>query len=270
LPWIIRSIFSRSRAATRNPGAGGLTSIGGPYYTPVGPRYLADLLGAMGGAVDTLKYAAGAFAVMRADTVRRLNRIAREHDVAVSTGGFIERVVAWGDEHVEPYLHACRSLDFDIVEVSSGFIAIAEDEFARLIERVRLAGLRAVAEVGIQRGAGGSSAPDVLERAGTIDPEAALRRAERALDAGAELIIVESEGITEQVREWRKDVPRLFAERLGIERLLFEAAEPRVFEWYIRAFGADVNLFIDHSQIVRLEALRAGAWGPAGMWGREY
>lgn len=27
-------------------------------------------------------------------------------------------------------------------------------------------------------------------------------------------------------------------------------------------------LFIDHSQIVQLEALRAGLWGTADVWGR--
>jgi hypothetical protein len=28
------------------------------------------------------------------------------------------------------------------------------------------------------------------------------------------------------------------------------------------------NLFVDHSQIVQLEALRSGIWGTKGLWGR--
>ena len=30
----------------------------------------------------------------------------------------------------------------------------------------------------------------------------------------------------------------------------------------------EVNLFVDHSQIVQLEALRRGIWGTNGLWGR--
>jgi phosphosulfolactate synthase (CoM biosynthesis protein A) len=43
-----------------------------------------------------------------------------------------------------------------------------------------------------------------------------------------------------------------------MEKLMFEAADPDVFAWYIKNYGADVNLFVDHSQIVQLECLRAG------------
>jgi len=49
---------------------------------------------------------------------------------------------------------------------------------------------------------------------------------------------------------------------------MFEAADPDVFAWYIKNYGADVNLFVDHSQIVQLECLRAGIWGTKSLWGR--
>ncbi|HJT58628.1 MAG TPA: hypothetical protein VJ761_19120 [Ktedonobacteraceae bacterium] len=29
-----------------------------------------------------------------------------------------------------------------------------------------------------------------------------------------------------------------------------------------------VNVFVDHSQIVQLECLRAGLWGTKSLWGR--
>jgi len=50
--------------------------------------------------------------------------------------------------------------------------------------------------------------------------------------------------------------------------VMFEAADPEVFAWYIKNYGPEVNLFVDHSQIVQLECLRAGIWGTAGLWGR--
>ena len=42
---------------------------------------------------------------------------------------------------------------------------------------------------------------------------------------------------------------------------MFEAADPEVFAWYIKNYGPEVNLFVDHSQIVQLECLRSGHMG---------
>ena len=80
--------------------------------------------------------------------------------------------------------------------------------------------------------------------------------------------MIESEGITENVRAWRSDVPQRFAEALGTERVMFEAADPEVFGWYVKTFGPEVNLFVDHSQVVQLECLRSGVWGTKDVWGR--
>ena len=83
-----------------------------------------------------------------------------------------------------------------------------------------------------------------------------------------DIVMIESEGITENVDPWRTDVPARLIDQLGLEKLMFEAADPDVFAWYIKNYGADVNLFVDHSQIVQLECLRAGIWGTKSLWGR--
>ena len=70
-----------------------MTEIRGPYYTPVGRRYLKDVLETMGAYVDTLKYAGGSFALMPREAVRDLNELCHEHAVEVSTGGFLEYVL---------------------------------------------------------------------------------------------------------------------------------------------------------------------------------
>ena len=81
------------------------------------------------------------------------------------------------------------------------------------------------------------------------------------------MIMIESEGITEQVREWRTDVVARIASELGLEHA-FEAADPDVFSWYVKNYGIDVNLFVDNTEIVQLERLRAGIWGTNDTWGR--
>ena len=250
------------------PRTRGLTEMRGPYYTPMGPRYLADVLETMGAYVDSLKFAGGSFALMPREAVKGLIALAHQHDVLVSTGGFIERVLAREPEHVERYIRECRELGFDILEISSGFITIPTDDWLRLVEQVQRAGLKAKPEVGIQFGAGGASLAADLEAEGQRDVGWAVRQAKRFLDAGAYLIMIESEGITENVTTWRTDAAAAIIDGLGLEKVMFEAADPDVFAWYIKNYGPDVNLFVDHSQIVQLEALRSGLWGTKSLWGR--
>ena len=75
------------------------------------------------------------------------------------------------------------------------------------------------------------------------------------------MIMIESEGITEEVASWRTDVVAEIARELGLEKVMFEAADPEVFGWYVKNYGPEVNLFVDHSQIVQLECLRRGDLG---------
>jgi len=250
------------------PRESGLTEIRGPYYSVVGRRYLEDLFETMGAYVDSLKFAGGSFTLIPEQAVRDIIELCHKHDVLVSTGGFIERVLAQGGEAVRQYVSECKKLGFDTIEISAGFVSIPTDDWLRLIELVRKSGLKAKPEVGIQFGAGGATAPAELQAEGTRDPNWAIAQAKRFLDAGADIIMIESEGITENVDPWRTDVPAKFINELGMEKLMFEAADPDVFAWYIKNYGADVNLFVDHSQIVQLECLRAGIWGTKSLWGR--
>ena len=250
------------------PRSHGVTEIRGPYYAPVGRRYLEDVLETMGDWVDTLKYAGGSFCLMPRESVRTLNELCHEHAVEVSTGGFLEHVLTQRGDAVDRYLEECRELGFDVVEISSGFVTLPLDDLVGLTRAVRKAGLKPKPEVGIQFGAGGASTIDALEAEGTRDVGYAIELAKRHLDAGAHMIMIESEGITEQVREWRTDVVARIASDLGLEHVMFEAAEPEVFTWYVKNYGIDVNLFVDHSQIVQLECLRAGIWGTHDTWGR--
>jgi phosphosulfolactate synthase (CoM biosynthesis protein A) len=260
--------FLRLNERPAKPRGRGVTEIRGPYYTPLGRHQLADVLETMGTYIDTLKYAGGSFALMPRDVVRALNELCHDHEVEVSTGGFLEYVLTQRGDAVARYLEECRELGFDIVEISSGFVTLPVDDLVRLTKVVRTAGLKAKPEVGIQFGAGGASTVEALEAEGTRDVGQALELAKRHLEAGAHMLMIESEGITEQVREWRTDVVARIVAELGLERVMFEAADPDVFTWYIKNYGIDVNLFVDHSQIVQLECLRAGIWGTHDTWGR--
>ncbi len=260
--------FIRMNDRGGKPRSRGITEIRGPYYTPMGTRYLQDVLETMGAYVDALKFAGGSFSLMPRKAVRDLIDLAHAHNVLVSTGGFIEYVLTQGREAVRRYIEECKGLGFDIIELSTGFITIPTDDWLRLVEQVAKAGMKPKPEVGIQYGAGGASAAADLAAEGVRDPDYAIAQARRLLEAGAYMIMVESEGITENVQSWRTDIVTKFVDGLGLERVMFEAADPDVFSWYIKNYGVEVNLFVDHSQIVQLECLRSGIWGTKSLWGR--
>src|SRR5699024_7153068 len=246
----------------------GITEIRGPYYSMIGKRHLRDLMELAGDYVDSFKFSGGAFSLMPKQSVTDLIDVAHEYDALVSTGGFMEYVLTQGDEAVDKYIETCKDYGFDIIELSAGFITIPTDDWLRLIEKVQEAGLKAKPEVGIQFGAGGDSSIEELESEDTLDPGFAVQQIQRFIDAGAYMIQIESEGMTENAEPWRTDVPATFINELGMEKLMFEAADPEVFAWYIKNYGPEVNVFVDHSQIVQLETLRRGIWGTTSLWGR--
>jgi phosphosulfolactate synthase (CoM biosynthesis protein A) len=199
---------------------------------------------------------------MPAQALSDLLGLCHRHNVLVSTGGFLEHVLTQGAQAVDRYIQECRQVGFDIIEVSCGFITIPVDDWLRLIERVQQAGLRAKPEVGIQFGAGAATSAEELETEGTRDPQWCIKLAQTFLSAGAYQIMIRRH------HGERTDVPARIVDALGLDKVMFEAAEPDVFSWYIRNYRPEVNLFVDHSQIVQLDCLRPGIWGTDGTWGR--
>lgn len=246
----------------------GLTEIRAAYYSNFGLTYFRDILEMSGNYVDSIKFAGGSFTFMNPEKIRAMNDLAHEYGVLVSTGGFMEYVLTKGKESVKKYIEEVKSLGFDIIEISTGFISIPTSDWQRVIEEVQKAGLKAKPEIGVQFGAGGDTAAGELRQEGIQDVDYAIRQAKQFLDAGAYLIMMESEGVTENADPWRVDVPAKFINGLGLEKVMFEASDPQVFKWYIKNYGPEVNLFVDHSQLVQLEATRQGIWGTNDVWGR--
>lgn len=250
------------------PRSVGLTEVRGPIYTVIGPRYLEDLIEVMGPYIDIFKFGGAAFALMEDRLIRELIQLCHDNGIKVSTGGSIETVLRHGPEAVKAYLHEAREFEFDVVELSTGFLSMPLDDLVRLVRETAELGMMPKPEINVQFGAGGTSVEGALERMGTIDLGWAVHCAHACLEAGAPLVMLESEGVTESVTEWRTDVPARMASELGLERVMFEAADPEVYSWYVKQFGPEVNLFVDHSQIINLESLRSGLWGNGDLWGR--
>jgi phosphosulfolactate synthase (CoM biosynthesis protein A) len=102
--------FLRMNKRQSKPRTLGITEIRGPYYTPMGKRYLEDILETTGEYIDSLKFAGGSFTLMPENTLREIIDLAHNYEVIVSTGGFIEYVLTQGEEAVDQYIKTCLNL----------------------------------------------------------------------------------------------------------------------------------------------------------------
>src|SRR5215813_13309712 len=152
--------FLRTNRRETQPRSRGVTEIRGPYYAVTGRRYLDDLFEGFGGYVDILKFAGGSFTLMPGEALADIIHVCHAHDVKVSTGSFIEYVLTQGEQAIDHYLKACKTVGFDIVEISTGFVTLPVEDIVRLTRRVQEEGLLAKPEVGIQFGAGGATSAE--------------------------------------------------------------------------------------------------------------
>jgi len=258
----------------KKPRKSGIIEIRGPYYSAISYGYLKDLLNDWGDYVDGYKFAGGSMRLLSKERLGQIIQVCHANRVYVSTGGFVERVIAQGSDAVDQYLRECKRVGFDVVEVSSGLAPIPLDDKIRIVKQVQKLGMKPKPEVSLMIGAGAgthiANYESALEDLRPLDDFTA--EVEQHFDAGAEIIMVESEGLTEDLppEKWRKDVIQKLVEKFGYGKLMFEASDPPVFKWYLTTFGSDVNLFIDYSQIVEFTAWRTKLWGDKRIWqGKE-
>src|SRR4051812_47232385 len=105
--------FLRTNLRKAKPRTRGLTEIRGPYYSVIGRRYLEDLFELLEEYVDSLKFAGGSFSLMPESAVRNIIELCHDHNVLVSTGGFLEHVLVQGSDAVRQYVTECKRLGFD-------------------------------------------------------------------------------------------------------------------------------------------------------------
>lgn len=261
--------FVKLHELPQKPRKKGIVEIRGPYYAAVTYGYLKDLLEDWGEYIDGYKFAGGSMRLLRREKVRAITSLCHDYGVYVSTGGFVERVIVEGPEAVDRYIEECKELGFDVIEVSSGLAPIGLEDKVEIVKEIKRRGLKPKPEITFMIGAGaGAEVVGYGQEATYRRLDDVIREAELHLRAGAEMLMLESEGVTEGLppEKWRLREIRALIDRFGYERWMFEAAEPPVFKWYLKNVGRDVNVFIDHSQVVEFNAWRLGLWGDRSIW----
>jgi phosphosulfolactate synthase (CoM biosynthesis protein A) len=185
------------------PRTSGLTEVRGPYSSLLGPRVFEDLLELAAPYLDGVKFPGGSFTLIPRPTLRRMIELAHVHDMEVSTGGFLEWMLMKDPTMLAQFLQEARVLGFDTVEISTGYLSIAARDVAWLVEQVHDHGLTPKPEIVVWAGAGSGLGEDALTRSTGVNLARALEVGRQCLQAGAKLLMVESEGLTEDVSEWR-------------------------------------------------------------------
>ena len=253
----------------KKPREVGVIEFRGPYYAAVSYGYLKDLLDDWAFYVDGYKFAGGSMRLLPSARVKQIIQICHNHELYVSTGGFVERVIVEGGDSVDRYLEECKQLGFDVVEVSSGLASISLKDQIKIVKQVQKLGMKPKPEVSMMIGAGAGTHVAGYEAGMKLKSfDKFSEEVDSHLKAGAAMIMIESEGLTEDLpaEEWKTDVIKKLVDRFGFKNLMFEASDPPVFKWYLKNFGRNVNLFIDHSQIVEFTAWKTKLWGDPQIW----
>jgi len=133
------------------------------------------------------------------------------------------------------------------MEVAAAQVILGLDAKAQLVKQATAGGLLVFAEVG---------------RKGQNDRRAhsgwLLRQIETLMEAGAYRILVQGEGIVEDVDQIDEDLLLDIAARFDIGSIVFQAKDARAQRWFIENLGPDTNLDVESNQLITLELARRG------------
>lgn len=202
-----------------------------------------------GDVVDIVKLGWGT-ALATANLEQKLERY-REHGIPVVLGGTLTEL-AIAKDRLEELIEWVRELGLAHFEISDGTIALDHARKVELIERLAR-DFTVLSEVGSK------------DDTGAITPPYRWVEQMRAeLDAGAWKVIAEGReagtaGIFRPTGEVREGLIDEIAHHVDPHRILFDAPLKHQQVWFVRRFGAEVNLGnIAPGDVLALETLRLG------------
>jgi phosphosulfolactate synthase len=201
-----------------------------------------------GDYVDVVKLGWGT-AVATGNLKPKLDRY-RRHELPVVLGGTLTEL-AIAQNRLEQLIEWLRELELRHIEISDGTIELRHDDKLELIERL-------------------SKEFTVLSEVGSKDdtrimaPYRWVEQIESELQAGAWKVIAEAResgtaGIFRHDGEVRMGLIDEIVHAVAPELILFEAPRKDQQVWFVRRFGADVNLGnIPPEDVLSLETIRLG------------
>jgi phosphosulfolactate synthase len=228
------------------PRSGGLTHV---LDKGLGPRAWEDVLETSGVYIDVVKLGWGTAYVT--PNLRRKLEVLRDKPVVIG-GTFFE--VVYVKDKVDEYKRWLADLGLTHVEISDGTVEIPREEKLELIADLAR-DFTVLSEVG-------SKDSDV-----NFAPYLWVQWIKEELDAGAWKVITESResgtaGIFRPSGEMRTGLIDEIVNEVAFGDLIFEAPTKSAQAWFIKEFGATVNLGnIPPDEVIPLETLRLGLRG---------
>ena len=211
------------------PRATAMTSVldGG-----LGAAEARDRVAIAGEWIDVVKLGWATARLTPAAALREKIAIYRAAGIAVCSGGtFLE--IAFAQDRVREFMDGARDLGLAMVEVSNGVHPMSEAQKLRLIDCARSAGFTVWSEVG-RKDADEDARIGIDQRCAAI---------ERELEAGADKVILEAResgtvGLYDRSGTPAVEMIQRIVERVGRERLVFEAPRKEQQLWMVRTLGA--------------------------------
>ncbi len=207
------------------------------------------LIEVVGGAIDIVKLGWGtALATENLDS--KLRRY-REHEIPVVLGGTLTEL-AIAQDSLEGLLAWVRELGLAHFEISDGTIALEHERKLELISRLAEE-FTVLSEVGSKDDTGAITPPYLW-----------VEQMQKELEAGAWKVIAEGResgtaGIFRPSGEVREGLIGEIVHDVDQARIIFDAPRKEQQVWFIRRFGADVNIGnVPASEVLALETLRRG------------
>lgn len=235
--------FVRIQPRPGKPREKGLTIVAD---RGMGMNRLADVLDAGGEHIDYFKIGIGAYRLQTEDLLKRKIAALKRAKVKVFLAGDVTEA-AFQQGVSKQFYEAVKKYGADAVEVSNAQVSMSLNDKCELIRLATDAGLKVVAEAG-QKGIDDwtSSQSYVFS---TVD---AYKK------AGAWKVLVQGEGVSEGVTEFKGDFVLNLVGRFGANEFIFQAKDGGTQFWYVNTLGNEANLDIDDHQVIDLELMRRG------------
>ena len=214
-------------------------------------REAEDFIESSGEFTDLVKIAFGTGVF--AKNIETKIRLYREANICVHFGGTLFEAFVVRDRFND-FRHFIDKYDMNAVEVSDGSMNIAHDK--------KLEYIRALSGQATVLSEVGSKIQGVV-----ITPDTWVSCMKSELEAGAWKVIAEAResgtiGIYKADGSADKELIALLDKEIGRDNILWEAPNKNQQVWFIKQFGANVNLGnVATGEVVALESLRLGLRG---------
>jgi phosphosulfolactate synthase (CoM biosynthesis protein A) len=234
-------------------------------------QYFADFLTCYGPLTDIVKLGTNQLTFVPEEEIKKVIQLSHDHGVLIAVGNpIMDQALSAGSQATQDVIDYAAGLGIDVMEISVIARTIDDEDLAYLLDYVTSKGIKPIVECGL------SFAHEPVVDGRTFAKRKKVQ-AKRALENGAWKILVEAEGVFENVKlgEERWDFVDDFAADFEVRDLIFEADDQDVMSYYINAYGPKVNVFVDNSQVMQIEAARRGygpctlTWAKAAVFSRN-